>query len=143
MNQSSCVFEIIDKTLKNSNNRLSVSYLCKIAGVSRSGYYAWVKAKAVRQAQEERDRKDFELILTAFKRRGYEKGARSIYMELIHQNPPVIMNIKKIRRLMKKFLVLSHQKSESIQHWQSPEKAIQQRIWCSASSKTTAPESCC
>ena len=51
MNQSSCVFEIIDKTLKNSNNRLSVSSLCKIAGVSRSGYYAWVKAKAVRQAQ--------------------------------------------------------------------------------------------
>ena len=103
MNQSSCVFEIIDKTLKNSNNRLSVSSLCKIAGVSRSGYYAWVKAKAVRQAQEEQDRRDFELILTAFKRRGYEKGARSIYMELIHQDPPVIMNIKKIRRLMKKF----------------------------------------
>ena len=103
MNQSSYVFEIIDKTLKNSNNRLSVSSLCKIAGVSRSGYYAWIKAKAVRQAQEEQDRRDFELILTAFKRRGYEKGARSIYMELIHQNPPVIMNIKKIRRLMKKF----------------------------------------
>lgn len=103
MNQSSCVFEIIDKTLKNSNNRLSVSCLCKIAGVSRSGFYAWEKAKAVRQAQEEQDRRDFELILTAFKRRGYEKGARSIYMELIHQDPPVIMNIKKIRRLMKKF----------------------------------------
>ena len=103
MNQSSCVFEIIDKTLKNSNNRLSVSNLCKIAGVSRSGFYAWVKAKAVRQAQEEKDRRDFELILTAFKRRGYEKGARSIYMELIHQDPPVIMNLKKIRRLMKKF----------------------------------------
>ena len=53
MNQSSCVFEIIDKTLKNSENRLSVSSLCKIAAVSRSGYYAWIKAKAVRQAQEE------------------------------------------------------------------------------------------
>ena len=103
MNQSSCVFEIIDKTLKNSENRLSVSSLCKIAAVSRSGYYAWIKAKADRQAQEEQDRRDFELILAAFKRRGYEKGARTIYMELIHQNPPVIMNIKKIRRLMKKF----------------------------------------
>lgn len=65
MNQSSYVFEIIDKTLKNSNNRLSVSSLCKIAGVSRSGFYAWIKAKAVRQAQEEQDRRDFELILSA------------------------------------------------------------------------------
>lgn len=103
MNQSSCVFEIIDETLKNSENRLSVSSLCETGGVSRSGYYAWVKAEAVRQAQEEQDRRDFELILAAFKRRGYKKGARSIYMELIHQDPPVIMNIKKIRRLMKKF----------------------------------------
>lgn len=65
MYQSSYVFEIIDKTLKNSNNRLSISSLCKIAGVSRSGFYAWIKAKAVRQAQEEQDRRDFELILTA------------------------------------------------------------------------------
>lgn len=106
MNQSSCVFEIIEKTLKNSENRLSVSNLCSMAGVSRSGFYAWLKAKTVRQAQEEQDRRDFDLILTAFKHRGYKKGARSIYMELIHQDPPIIMNIKKIRRLMKKFHLL-------------------------------------
>jgi putative transposase len=103
MNDSSCVFEIIDKTLKTSENRLSISSLCKMAGVSRSGYYAWLKAETVRQAREEQDRKDFELILTAYKRRGYKKGARSIYMELLHLDRPVIMNVKKIRRLMKKF----------------------------------------
>lgn len=103
MNHSSCVFEIIEQTMKNSENQLSVSALCQMAGVSRSGYYAWLKAAPHRQAQEEQDRKDFELILAAFKRRGYQKGARSIYMELLHQDPPVVMNLKKIRRLMKKF----------------------------------------
>ena len=106
MNDSSCVFEIIEKTVSTSENRLSISSLCKMAGVSRSGYYAWVKAEAFRQAQEEQDRKDFELILAVYKRRGYKKGARSIYMELLHMDPPVIMNVKKIRRLMKKFHLL-------------------------------------
>jgi hypothetical protein len=42
MNESSCVFEIIDRTIKSSENRLSVKELCKTAGVSRSGCYAWV-----------------------------------------------------------------------------------------------------
>ena len=103
MNHSSCVFEIIEQTMKNSANQLSVRALCLMAAVSRSRYYAWLKAAPRRQAQEEQDRKDFELILAVFKRRGYQKGARSIYMELLHQDPPVIMNLKKIRRLMKKF----------------------------------------
>ena len=104
MDQSSCVFEIIDETLKNGENRLSVSSACETGGVSRSGYYAWVKAKQSDRPREEQDRRDFELILAAFKRRGFiKKELGSIYMELIHQDPPVIMNIKKIRRLMKKF----------------------------------------
>ena len=35
--------------------------------------------------------------------RGYAKGARGIYMRLIHMDPPIVMNIKKIRRLMRKY----------------------------------------
>ena len=35
--------------------------------------------------------------------RGYAKGARGIYMCMLHWERPVIMNIKKIRRLMKKY----------------------------------------
>ena len=103
MNDSSCVFEVISKTVKDSTNRLSVKELCQTAGVSRSGYYAWLKAAPVREAAEEQDRKDFDLILEAYKVRGYKKGAESIYMNLLHMDPPVIMNLKKIRRLMKKY----------------------------------------
>ena len=77
--------------------------LCEIAGVSRSGYYNWVNAEETRLKKEEQDRVDFELVLLAYKHRGYDKGAKGIYMQLIHMDPPVIMNVKKIRRLMKKY----------------------------------------
>ena len=103
MNNSSCVFDIIHKTVQLSGNQLSIKALCATAGVSRSGYYAWIKATPIREAQELQDREDFDLILKAYKMRGYTKGAKGIYMALIHMDPPVIMNLKKIRRLMDKF----------------------------------------
>lgn len=77
--------------------------LCEIAHVSRSGYYNWVNSEDIRSKKESHDQKSFELILQAYQYRGYDKGARGIYMRLIHMDPPVIMNIKKIRRLMKKY----------------------------------------
>ena len=44
---------------------------------------------------------DFKLIEMAYKYRGYPKGARRIYMTLLHRG--ICFNLKKIRRLMKKF----------------------------------------
>lgn len=102
MHDSSCVFEIIQQT-QLSSNTFSVKELCQISGVSRSGYYAWLKAAPIREKQEQQDREDFDLILTAYKMHGYTKGAKGIYMALLHMDPPVIMNLKKIRRLMDKF----------------------------------------
>ena len=103
MNESSCAYEIIQETLQATGNSLSVSSLCSMAGVSRSGYYAWLKAAPIREAQEQRDREDFDLVLEAYRMRGYSKGAKGIYMALLHMEPPVIMNLKKIRRLMDKY----------------------------------------
>ena len=103
MEKSNNRFEIIHETIQKSNNQLSVRMLCEIAGVSRSGYYNWVKAEEARLKKEEQDRVDFELIVLAYNHRGYDKGAKGIYMQLLHMNPPVIMNLKKIRRLMKKY----------------------------------------
>ncbi len=94
-------YEIIHTAVHKENNLLSISRMCEIAGVSRSGYYAWEDAAPVRREREEADRKDFEKILEAYKFRGYAKGARGIYMRLLHTKKP--MNLKKIRRLMKKF----------------------------------------
>ena len=89
--------------IQRENNLLTVSMLCEIAQVSRSGYYNWVNSENIRIEKEEKDKKDFEVILQAYRYRGYDKGARGIYMRLIHLDHPVIMNIKKIRRLMKKY----------------------------------------
>lgn len=89
--------------IKKENNLLTVSMLCDIAKVSRSGYYNWIKSEYNRIRRENQDRKDFEHILQAYQYRGYDKGARGIYMRLLHMDPPIIMNVKKIRRLMKKY----------------------------------------
>lgn len=96
-------YELIREMTLRDNNLLNIKWLCEIAGVSRSGYYRWLKAEPERIARNERDKEDFDLILSAYKYRGYAKGARGIHMRLLHQNPPIKMNIKKIRRLMKKF----------------------------------------
>lgn len=96
-------FQIIQEMINKENNMLTVSMLCDIANVSRSGYYNWVKSEDIRIKKEEQDRKDFEIILIAYQYRGYDKGAKGIYMRLLHMDPPIIMNVKKIRRLMKKY----------------------------------------
>ena len=53
--------------------------------------------------EKRRIKADFELILIAYRFRGYNKGAKGIHMRLLHMDPPVVMNVKKIYRLMKKF----------------------------------------
>ena len=103
MGKAAPLFEIIYQTVQDTNNDLSVEMLCEIAGVSRSGYYAWVSAIPDRIKREEQDRADFKLILIAYNKRGYTKGARGIYMCLLHMDPPIVMNLKKIRRIMKKY----------------------------------------
>ncbi len=89
--------------ISKEENVLTATELCKIAKVSRSGYYRWIQAEGKREEREQQDREDFEIILEAYQYRGYSKGARSIYMRLLHLKEPVIMNVKKIRRLMKKY----------------------------------------
>lgn len=94
-------FKIIQEMTSRDNNLLSITELCEIAGVSRSGYYNWISNKSKREEHNLKDTADFSLILEAYSHRGYDKGARGIHMRLLHMG--VRMNIKKIRRLMKKF----------------------------------------
>lgn len=74
-------FELIHETLLADDNVLNISELCELAGVSRSGYYRWLNAEPVRIKRESQDRADFELILQAYRFRGYDKGIRGIHME--------------------------------------------------------------
>ena len=101
MEDSSFKFSVIRDTLSEERNVLTVTELCEIAGVSRSGYYGWLRAEETRRRREEHDRSDFRLILEAYRFRGYDKGVRGIHMRLLHMG--IRMNTKKIRRLMRKY----------------------------------------
>lgn len=96
-------YEIIREVTQSDNNMLRICWLCEIAGISRSGYYGWLAAEGSRDQREEKDKVDFERILEAYRYRGVPKGARGIYMRMLHLNPPIAMNLKKIRRLMQKY----------------------------------------
>ena len=94
-------YGLIQAAIQADGNLLNVSWMCQIAGVSRSGFYAWRNGAPARQQREDEDEKDFELVLEAYRFRGRPKGARGIHMRLLHMN--VRMNVKKIRRLMKEY----------------------------------------
>ena len=96
-------YEIIHEMTSRDDNLLNITWLCDIAGVSRSGYYYWLGEAKAREKRSSQDEVDFALILEAYKFRGYDKGTRGIHMRLLHLEPPVVMNPKKVRRLMHKF----------------------------------------
>jgi transposase InsO family protein len=94
-------YRIIQEMLQRDNNELNISWLCELAGVSRSGYYRWSRGGTEREIRETRDREDFDRVLEAYRFRGYDKGRRGINMRLLHMG--IVMNPKKISRLMKKY----------------------------------------
>ena len=94
-------FALIYEAIQQDDNALSISYMCQVAGVSRSGFYAWMNAAPARAERDDHDKADFDKVLEAYRFRGYAKGARGIHMRLLHQG--IIMNVKKIRRLMRKY----------------------------------------
>ena len=103
MDKPHAKYAVIHEIVSQEGNLQNVRELCRIAGVSRSGYYNWLASEEKRNEKEAKDRKDFDLILEAYNFRGYDKGIRGIHMRLLHMNPPVLMNTKKIQRLMHKY----------------------------------------
>lgn len=100
-------FEIIQEIYlkyKALKSNVTISYLCKLAEVSRTGYYSYFSANSVstRESKETNDLEKYNLILKAYKFKKRKKGARQIKMTL-EKNFNVIMNLKSIRRIMKKY----------------------------------------
>ena len=60
--------------------KLNIKWLCQISGVSRSGYYAYVKKLTSNKQllREEKDKADFDLILEAYNFKNRHKGAPCI-----------------------------------------------------------------
>lgn len=96
------VYQIIRNTLEKIQTKGCISKLCNLAGVSRSGYYNYLKTESVRSKREDADCRDFELIQKAYDFDGYSKGSRGISMTL-HDEFGITFNRKKVQRLMRKF----------------------------------------
>lgn len=95
--------------------------------MSRSGYYAWLKCETNRQLKEESDEQDAKLIREIFQENNAKVGALPIKM-ILENDYGVIMNHKKIRRLMKKFhLVTKIRRANPYKHMM---KATQEHRTC-------------
>ncbi|KIL36996.1 transposase [Cohnella kolymensis] len=81
-------------------------FLCKLAGVSVSGYYRWLGKQEERQLREAADENDLALIKQHFDRLTGKAGALVIKMRLENIDG-VVMNHKKIRRLMRKYSLIA------------------------------------
>jgi putative transposase len=77
-------------------------YLCKIANVSKSGYYRWLAAEEARQLREIADEQDLMLIKGLFDKCNGKVGALVLKMRL-EKKKGVIMYHKKVRRIMRKY----------------------------------------
>lgn len=106
-NYTSQVYEIIKELVEKYGEKAQIKYLCGLAEVSRSGYYNYFNEKSVqnRNKKEIQDEKDRDIILDAFNRHGYKKGAKGIKMTLENEDK-IIFNLKHIRRIMKKYNII-------------------------------------
>ena len=108
--EPSKVYQLIFETIEQNQFKRMTKYFCNLLGVSRSGYYSYLKASDSREAREQMDLEAKEIILKAFNRRGYKKGSRSIKM-ILENEYNVIFSRKKIQRIMKKYgIVCPHRR---------------------------------
>ncbi|WP_282439856.1 IS3 family transposase [Gottfriedia acidiceleris] len=97
-------YTLIRSIIEKFEIKHMVTYLCKIAGVSRSGYYHYfsIKSQERRKQQDEKDEIVRVNILKAYRFKRYKKGARQIKSTLAGQFK-IVYNLKRIRRIMKKY----------------------------------------
>lgn len=79
----------------------NVKKMCELAGVSRCGYYKWLKTIDRKPG----DYDDYLLIKEIFDRGKAKWGWRTIQMKL--QEDKILMNHKKIARIMNKYMLIT------------------------------------
>ncbi|MGM0879362.1 MAG: IS3 family transposase, partial [Bacillota bacterium] len=96
-------------------------------GVSQSGYYAFLKSESIRQQRQERDLADYRLINQVFNQRRCKVGALQIKM-ILENDYGVIMNHKRIRRIMRMFHLFA--KVRQTNPYKKMAKATQEHNTC-------------
>ena len=99
-------FILIQEIINKHGLKKMISYLCEIAGVSRSGYYNYFSETARNKRKEKNDSdervKDHIIKALNFKRRSKGKGSRQIKMILLREYG-IHYNRKRISRVMRKY----------------------------------------
>ena len=98
-------FVLIESTVIKLSLNNVIKQLCNIAGVSRSGYYSYLKSKNNRKSREMQDEILKNNILKAFNYRRYKKGSRSIKM-ILKEKFNITYSRKRIQRIMRKFNIV-------------------------------------
>lgn len=96
------IFNLIEKIVSTSKVKNLISHLCKVTGISRSGYYRYLKSKDIGEHRNQLDIIAKNNILKAFNYKGYKKGSRSIKMTL-ERKFNIVYSRKRIQRIMRKF----------------------------------------
>uniref|UniRef100_UPI00402AC232 IS3 family transposase n=1 Tax=Bacillus sp. DX2.2 TaxID=3073452 RepID=UPI00402AC232 len=104
-----------------------VRYFCELAGVSRSGYYAWLHKADMYTEKELCDEKDYELIQEIFNQKKKKCGARFIKMTL-ENIKGIKMNLKRIFRIMRKYNLVT--KTRRANPYKQIAKATQEHKAC-------------
>lgn len=99
-------FLLISQITEKYKLKDSISTLCKIADVSRSGYYNYftLTSQNRRNQRDKQDEQVKDIIVKAYHFKQRKKGARQIKMTLAGQYG-IIYNLKRIRRIMKKYAI--------------------------------------
>ena len=92
-------FEVIRELNKKSG--FKITYLIKIAEVSKSGYYNYINEQSEhnRYKKYEQESIDIKQVVNKFNKYKFKKGSRQI-KEQLHTDG-IIMNLKKIKRIMR------------------------------------------
>lgn len=91
----------MNRTIRAYGLQRMTRYLCELSAVSPSGCYRWLQAEERRQLRAADDERDIVLIREHFDAQRGKAGALVVKMHM-EQHSGVVMNHKKIRRLMRK-----------------------------------------
>ena len=93
-------------------DRFALGDLCQLLGVSRSGYYKWLK----RQGQADKDEPVAELIRQCHSKTRHTYGYRRVKIWLLRETGLVI-NHKAVLRIMRKYNLLALPKKKHFRHY--------------------------
>ena len=102
------IFQVIAKASLKKRS-FSVSSICKNLKVSRGGFYKFIKTHKV----VDKDINSYELIKKVFEDKHEKVGIRQIKM-IIERKYSIIMNVKKIARIKRKFRLVTKIRRKSI-----------------------------